>query len=53
MKLQELSIEEQRAIFGGSEASDSIWSAIGFALHSIVAFYEGAKAGGYAQCKCP
>jgi hypothetical protein len=53
MNLQELSKEEQMAIFGGNEASDAIWSAIGFTLHAIGAFFEGAKSGGYAQCKCP
>ena len=53
MKFKELSQEEQMSIFGGSEGSDAIWSAIGFALHALVAFGKGAREGGYAQCKCP
>ena len=53
MNLHELSKEEQIAIFGGSEASNAIWSAIGFALHALVLFGEGIREGGYANCKCP
>lgn len=50
MKLQELSKEEQMAISGGDTNSNSIWYFLGLVFHG---FYEGAKHGGYAACKCP
>lgn len=53
MKLQELNKNEQMAVNGGGEASDAFWTLLGMTLRAIWCFSEGAKDGGYANCKCP
>jgi len=52
MELQELKQEEIIAIYGGSEASNSLMYYIGAICKGFAYFASGTSDGGYAYCKC-
>ena len=51
MKLQELTIDEQVEIYGGSEASDSFWYYLGYSAHKLWNLISTSSDDSYIKAK--
>jgi bacteriocin-like protein len=51
MESKELNHEELIAIYGGSEASDSLMYLLGAICKGIYYYAQSAREGGYSYCK--